>query len=57
MLKKAMKANARFKKKCKKDGVKHSKIYLEERAASAKKTPPSEAAKELVKRHNQKGYG
>ena len=56
-LKRAMKANAREKRKCEKAGVKHTKVYHESRAAASKKTPPSEMAKQMVKRHNRKGYG
>jgi hypothetical protein len=56
-LKRAMKANARQKKKSEKAGVKPTRIYLENRAAASKKSVPTEEAKEMVKRHIQKGYG
>jgi hypothetical protein len=56
-LKRAMKANAREKKKSGKAGVKATRVYIEHRAAASKKTPPTKEARELVKRHNQKGYG
>jgi len=56
-LKRAMKANAHKKKKCEKAGVKHSRVFVEPRAAASKKTPPSDVAKQLVKEHNRKGYG
>jgi len=57
MLKKSMKANARLKKQSKKNGLKPSRVYVEQRAAASKKSAPSDEAKELVKRHNKKGYG
>ena len=56
-LKRAMKANARKKKKSEKAGVKPTRVYLESRAASSKKTPPTGKARELVRRDNKKGYG
>lgn len=56
-LKRSMKANARQKKKIEKADMKPWKVYSEFRAAASKKTPPSNEARELVKRHNQKGYG
>ncbi|MBA4148631.1 MAG: hypothetical protein H0X66_11005 [Verrucomicrobia bacterium] len=56
-LKRAMKANAREKKKSEKIGVKPSIVYSEPRAAASKKTPPTEEAKQLVRKHNRKGYG
>ena len=56
-LKRAMKANAREKKKSVKAGAKPRRVYLESRAAASRKTPPTDKAKELVRRHNQKGYG
>jgi hypothetical protein len=57
LLKRAMKANEREKKKCEKDGAKPSRVYSESRAAASKRPLPTEEAKALVKRHNQKGYG
>jgi len=56
-LKRAMKANARKKRKSEKAGVKPKRVYSEPRAAASKKTPPTAGARELVRRHNQKGYG
>jgi hypothetical protein len=57
MLKRAMKANARERKKSEKAGVKPTRVYLESRAAASKKTPPTDEARDMVRRHNQKGYG
>jgi hypothetical protein len=56
-LKSAMKVNAREKKKCVKAGAKPEKVNWEFRAAASKKTPPTAWARELVRRHNQNGYG
>ena len=56
-LKRAMKANARLKKNAKENGAKPSRVYAESREAASKKSPPSPAARELVKQHNRKGYG
>jgi hypothetical protein len=58
MLKKTMKVNARLKKQSKKAGLKQPNVlYPEDRVAASKKSAPTVFAKELVKRHNQKGYG
>jgi hypothetical protein len=56
LLKRAMKANARMKKQSQKSGLKHQKVYSERRSAASKKTLPSPEARELVRRHNRKGY-
>jgi hypothetical protein len=56
-LKRAMKANEREKKKSEKAGIKPTRVFSELRAAASKKTPPTDEARELVQRHNQKGYG
>jgi hypothetical protein len=56
-LKKTMKINARQKRQIERAGLKPWKVYFEFRAAASKKTSPSDWAKELVKWHNQKGYG
>jgi len=56
-LKRAMKANARVKKQCKKAGVEPHVVYQEHRAAASKTSDPTSDSKEMVKRHNQKGYG
>jgi hypothetical protein len=56
-LKRTMKADARLKKQSQKAGVKQERVYPEHQAAASKKTAPSPQAKELAKRHNQKGYG
>jgi hypothetical protein len=56
-LKRAMKLNAREKKKSAKAGVNPRRVYVEMRAAASRKTLPTEEAKELVQRHNRKGYG
>jgi hypothetical protein len=56
-LKRAMKANARQKKTTEKDGAKPPRVYVEQRSAGSKKTPPTELAKQLVRKHNRKGYG
>jgi hypothetical protein len=56
-LKRALKANARQKRKSEKAGTKPKRVYPESRAAASKKAPPTDAARELVRRHNQKGYG
>jgi hypothetical protein len=56
-LKQAIRANAREKKKSGKAAVKPTRAYNEYRAAASKKMLPTDEARELVKRHNQKGYG
>ncbi|MEI6349618.1 MAG: hypothetical protein WCP06_00760 [Verrucomicrobiota bacterium] len=56
-LKRTMKANARNKKQCKKAGIKPVPIYSENRAAASKTSQPTDDAKEMVARHNKKGYG
>ncbi len=56
-LKRTMKANARNKKQCKKAGLKPTSICPEHRAAASKTSRPTDEAKEMVKRHNKKGYG
>lgn len=56
-LKRAVKANARVKKQCERVGVPYTQIYLEHHEAASKKAQPTPDAKEMVKRHNQKGYG
>jgi len=58
-LKRAMKINARERKKSEKTGAKPKRLYFAEAhaAASSKKTPPTAEARELVRQHNQKGYG
>jgi len=57
LLKRAMKANARMKKQSQKSGLKHQKVYSEQRSAASKKTLPSREARDLVRRNDQKGYG
>jgi hypothetical protein len=56
-LKRTMKANARLENQSKKAGVKHARVYPEQRAAASKKTPSTALAKKLVKEHDRKGYG
>jgi len=56
-LKRAMKANAKNKKKAKKVGLSLPKVFIEDKAAASKKTMPSEEAKQMVARHVKKGYG
>jgi hypothetical protein len=53
-LKRTMKANARLKKQSHKAGVKPKRVFPEHRAAASKKSAPSQQARELVKRHNQR---
>ena len=57
LLKQAMKANARERKKSEKAGVKPTRVFLELRAAASRKTPPTDDARDLVSRHNRRGYG
>ena len=56
-LKRTMKANARIKKQSRQAGVKPASISSEHRVAASKTSQPTQEAMELVKRHNQKGYG
>ena len=56
-LKRAMKANARIKKQSRQAGVKPASISSEHRAAASRTSQPTQEAMELIKRHNQKGYG
>jgi len=56
-LKRTMKANARLKKQSQKAGLKPKRVFSEHRAATSKKSAPSQQARELVKEHNRKGYG
>jgi len=57
MLKRAMKANARLKRKAEKSGSAFTQAYAESRMAASKKSLPSPVAKDLVRQHNKKGYG
>jgi hypothetical protein len=56
-LKRTMKANARLKNQSKKAGLKPASNYSEHRAAASKTSQPTDEAKEMVKRHDKKGYG
>jgi hypothetical protein len=56
-LKRAVKANARNKKKAGKIGLNLPTAYIETKAAASKKTLPSEEAKQMVARHVKQGYG
>jgi hypothetical protein len=56
-LKRAVKANARNKKKAEKVGLNLPKVYIETKAAASKKSLPTEDAKQMVARHVKQGYG
>ena len=56
-LKRAMKANARVRKQCRKAGIEPADIYAENRAAASRKSLPTKAAQKKAGRHIQNGYG
>ncbi len=56
-LKRAFKANKKVKKAAAKQGLPYTPTHYEKRDAASKKSEPSQLAKELVERHNRKGYG
>ena len=57
LLKWAIKLNVRAKKKSDTADRKTKRVYSEEYSALSRKTPPTEEAKEMVRKHNKKGYG
>jgi hypothetical protein len=59
MLKRTMKANARFKKQSGKAGLKPFAVYLEQCAAASKKGSPTPEARKLIQKNylDGKSYG
>jgi hypothetical protein len=57
LLKKAVKANTRIKRKSKKVGVAYTLVYDEDASALSSESSPSELAKEIVAMNERTGCG
>ncbi len=56
-LKRAVKANARYKKQAEKLGLNLPKVFAEDKEAASKKAAPSDEAKQMAALHIEQGYG